>query len=74
MNATASLLCLFENFDKFWDKTVERKLHLIILQDELPVILTATMTLETHIKGEHVYKDRHTCCEQGNILDTCQKW
>ena len=59
---------MFENIDTVGDKMVERKLDLIVLQDELPIILTDTITLETHIKGHHVYKDIWTP-KQGEYLD-----
>ena len=40
----------------------------IFLQDKLPIILTATMTPETNIKGYHIYKVIWTP-EQGEYLD-----
>ena len=34
----------------------ESNINLIILQDELPIILTAEITHETQIKRHHIYK------------------
>ena len=35
----------------------ESFINLIVLQDELPIILTAEITHKTQIKGHHIYKN-----------------
>ena len=53
-------------------------LKTIVLQNELPIYITTTITVETHITGHHVYKEILTSkqneylnvrCEPENPLD-----
>ena len=54
-------------------------LRTMVLQNELPIYITTTITVETHITGHHVYKGiwtpkqnecLHVRCEPENPLDT----
>ena len=52
----------------FYLKIAANIINKIVLQDELPIILTVEICDETQIKGQHVYKDIWTL-ELGEHLE-----
>ena len=63
----------------FYLKMAANIINKIVLQDELPIILTVEISHETQIKGHHVYKclwapefeHLEVQCEPENPLDKC---